>query len=126
MDTIPQSLNTFLADREIRFAGYVSGEYPYKLLDSYGVKIGHLVSIYGDNKKIQLQKDTDMGFAEKVRKLVGLDIERPAIICPSSDWGARNLSKKQIKYAAVDAYASWLMGKNRSWTYPQCVFIGSV
>ncbi|XP_010273755.1 PREDICTED: Werner Syndrome-like exonuclease [Nelumbo nucifera] len=56
---------------------------------------------------------TRAGLAELAREVVGLNVEKPTSVT-RSNWDATYLSAEQIKYATIDAYASFLIGKRLS------------
>ncbi|OVA16742.1 3'-5' exonuclease domain [Macleaya cordata] len=110
LDFIPNSLKSFLADQSIDFLGVGITEDLAKLRGDYGLQCGSGVElgpladrVYGKHQYSRY------GLVQLAREIVGLVIEKPASVV-DSDWSARGLTTEQIKYATIDAYASFAIG----------------
>ncbi|OVA16741.1 3'-5' exonuclease domain [Macleaya cordata] len=110
LDLIPFALSTLLIDQSISFVGVGITEDLSKLECDYGlesvpgIELGQLA-----DKVLGKQQFSGSGLVELACEIVGLSIEKPAS-ASCSDWGLKNLTSEQIKYATIDAYASFVIG----------------
>lgn len=107
-DHIPNSLKNFLADLNITFVGVGIQEDVRKFKNDYGVDCRNVVEL--GPLAANVLGSPARGLSELALTVVGLEVEKP-IDVTLSDWSARALSFEQIKYAAIDAYAAFLIGK---------------
>ncbi|RZC74453.1 hypothetical protein C5167_049936 [Papaver somniferum] len=111
-DEIPSSLVEFLGDPDFTFVGVRIDEDIQKLDDDYDLEVGVAVDLR------YLAADRYNSKALKNAGLMGLagivlnygDIEKPRHVT-MSNWEDYWLSLDQIKYACVDAYVSFEIGK---------------
>ncbi|XP_077252548.1 3'-5' exonuclease-like [Tasmannia lanceolata] len=110
-DRMSQSLKSFLADPKITFVGVGIGGDVRKLERDYGlecrkyVELGKLAaSVYGNPCLI------GYSLVDLAREVVGLDIVKPSTVT-QRNWNERLLTEEQVKYATIDAYVSFRIGK---------------
>ncbi|KAI3883273.1 hypothetical protein MKX03_020561 [Papaver bracteatum] len=111
-DEIPESLHGFLSDPDFRFVGVgiqgdvdkLGGE--YNICVQNFVNLGHLAADKYGSK--QLKNAGLMGLAGLV--LGCGEIPKPRNV-RLSNWDQYHLTPAQIKYACVDAYVSFKIGK---------------
>ncbi|CAO2837610.1 unnamed protein product [Amaranthus hypochondriacus] len=110
VDYLPQSLKDFMGWPNFTFVGVGVDDDVAKLRDEYGL-------ICGNSKDIQdyamglwpMKWWRRPGLKVLARDIAGLHMEKPIHIC-KSDWQVRVLSKEQVEYATIDAYASYKIG----------------
>ncbi|KAI3996345.1 hypothetical protein MKX01_026813 [Papaver californicum] len=110
LNRIPKSLRNFLSNRSITFVGVGITRDISKLDCDYGLKcwsgteLGSLADeIYGT------KQFRGAGLVTLMRQTVGVCIEKPEHVT-RSNWGTKILNIEQIKYATIDAYASFAIG----------------
>ncbi|KAI3981100.1 hypothetical protein MKX01_032240 [Papaver californicum] len=110
LDVIPNSLRNLLMDRSVTFIGVGITQDIAKLDRDYGLKcwsvteLGLLADrVYGT------QQFGGGGLVSLMRQIVGVRIEKPEHVT-RSNWGRNILNTEQIKYATIDAYASFEIG----------------
>ncbi|KAL6647651.1 hypothetical protein ACP70R_015088 [Stipagrostis hirtigluma subsp. patula] len=101
---VPALLRRFLADERVTFAGYNVASDCRKLHAHHGLEVA---------STMELRRESGMGGASMARMaatLLGIrGVEKPAEV-GRSEWDAATLSKKQVRYACVDAYLSCRLG----------------
>ncbi|KAL6954847.1 hypothetical protein U1Q18_034458 [Sarracenia purpurea var. burkii] len=111
MDSIPESIRSFLADPNITFVGVEVGDDASKLRDEYGLSCGRTADIQALAMARWPQRFfRKPGLKKLADELAGVKMEKPKHVC-QSNWEARELNNKQIEYAAIDAYCSYRIGK---------------
>lgn len=108
---LPRSLRDALRDPRLVFAGVRIASDAAKLGKDYGLEVEMAV----DLAKLAAQETNRRelrraGLATLVRELKGRDLKIPREIVLGK-WDARRLSPRQVKYACVDAYYSFKLGK---------------
>ncbi|KAL6880470.1 hypothetical protein ACP4OV_012035 [Aristida adscensionis] len=101
---VPALLRRFLADARVTFAGYNVAADRRRLRAHHGLEVA---------SAMELRRESGMGRAslgEMAAALVGLRMAAKPAAVVRSDWGAAKLSKKQVRYACVDAYLSCRLG----------------
>ncbi|OVA07873.1 3'-5' exonuclease domain [Macleaya cordata] len=110
LDLIPHSLKSFLADHSISFVGVGITDDLAKLRRDYGLECGSGLELGSLADKVYgKQQYSSSGLVELAREVLGFIIEKPESVT-RTDWGAWSLTMEQIKYATVDAYASFAIG----------------
>ncbi|XP_043725508.1 Werner Syndrome-like exonuclease [Telopea speciosissima] len=112
LNVVPASLKNLISDPAVSFVGVGVTEDVAKLLKDYGIEcknaieLGPLAArVYG--KTTEYAKK---GLADLALEVVGFHMEKhPNVSC--SNWDNETLTNEQIKYATIDAYASYLIGK---------------
>ncbi|XP_077252549.1 cleavage stimulation factor subunit 50-like [Tasmannia lanceolata] len=122
-DTMPQSLKSFLADPNITFVGVGIKEDAVKLAGDYGLQCGNYVELGPLAARLLGSPDySGYNLENLAREVVGLNIEkRPTVT--RSNWSERQLSEEQVKYAAIDAYASYRIGKKKLAIILSAIFV---
>jgi hypothetical protein len=101
---VPRVLRRFLADSSVTFAGYNVEADCDKLRAHYGLVVAC---------KMELRRASGMGnasLAEMAARLLGIRGLTKSRKIGMSNWCASTLSKKQVRYACVDAYLSYRLG----------------
>lgn len=114
LDYIPASLRSFLSDPQITFVGVRVEEDAQKLADDYGLAVCKTTDIgdlaisrgYG---RLLLTFKRRLGLKDIAAEVARIRMEKPLNVT-RSDWQVRKLSQEQIKYACIDAYASYAIG----------------
>ncbi|KAI3836531.1 hypothetical protein MKX03_031397 [Papaver bracteatum] len=107
LNFIPKSLRNLLSDRSITFVGVGITEDIMKLDRDYGLKcwsgteLGSLADQVSGTKQFR-----GAGLKSLMHQIVGVRMEKPAHV-KRSNWGLKTLNTEQIKYATIDAYASF-------------------
>ncbi|XP_055815059.1 3'-5' exonuclease-like [Solanum dulcamara] len=111
-DAVPGFLVNFLGDPNFKFVGVgVKGDADkllrdHKLFVSNTVDLNRLaLSIYGE------EVYGKMGLKRMAREVLGKVMEKPLNVTLSK-WDAEELVYEQVEYAAIDAFASFEIGKN--------------
>ncbi|KAI3866631.1 hypothetical protein MKW92_027585 [Papaver armeniacum] len=116
LDSIPKSLRSFLADSSIRFLGVNIKQDTGKLDRYYGLKCNNSIDLGSRIDDIcECYKYSDLQLSELAAEILGVVIVKPPSVA-RSDWGATLLSSEQVKYATIDAYASFAIIKKLSST----------
>ncbi|KAL6968662.1 hypothetical protein U1Q18_034459 [Sarracenia purpurea var. burkii] len=94
----------------ITFVGVEVGDDTSKLRDEYGLSCCRTVDI----QVLAMARWPGVfilkpGLKWLAKEFAGVLMERPKRVC-KSNWEARVLNKKQIQYAAIDAYSSYRVG----------------
>jgi len=112
--SIPPSLVSFLADRNVTFVGVGIEEDAEKLLEDYNL---HVVNIQ-DLRSLAAEKLRDRelnraGIKSLGLRVLGLEVEKPKRITRSR-WDNPWLTPQQVQYATVDAFLSYEIGRSLS------------
>ncbi|MCL7031082.1 hypothetical protein MKW94_008809 [Papaver nudicaule] len=117
LDSIPDSLRNLLSDRSIKFVGVGIAEDIAMLDGDHGLKcwfgheLGSLMAFYATGQQFVSGGGGAGSVSSTIRQVVGLSIEDLEYVIDHSDWSANILTNEQIKVAAIDAYASFAIGK---------------
>ena len=111
-DYIPESLCDFLADDRFTFVGVGVRDDAAKLRSGYGLKVGRMVDLR-TLAATTLGKPAlgEAGLQTLVFEVMGVRMEKPHHVRVSA-WDARKLTYDQLKYACVDAFASFEVGRS--------------
>ncbi|CAK8541831.1 unnamed protein product [Lathyrus sativus] len=108
--SIPESLVAFLEDQENTFLGVGIGEDVEKLLRDYSLRVANFVELctlavekLGDHMKCA-------GLKTLALHVLGKGMEKPRRITMSK-WNDFNLSPQQVRYACIDAFVSFEIGR---------------
>ncbi|KAK1277029.1 hypothetical protein QJS04_geneDACA015873 [Acorus gramineus] len=108
---IPNSLKSFLCQSNVTFVGVGIEADKAKLLADYGVACGKVVELGGLASRVYKKAEYEKyGLADLASKIAGVSVEKPQHV-RVGDWSVGTLDEEQIKYATVDAYASFAVGK---------------
>ncbi|XP_058077609.1 3'-5' exonuclease-like [Magnolia sinica] len=112
MAHIPESLKSFLSDSSAIFVGAGVDRDVTNLRNDYGLIVSNVV----DLQPLAMTLKDSPFFGSKLPGLqnmawvfVGLRMEKPSDVT-MSNWEDKELSREQIKYACIDAYASYKIG----------------
>ncbi|XP_057427131.1 uncharacterized protein LOC130720470 [Lotus japonicus] len=111
MDYIPMSLRSFMTHPEFKFVGVGVKQDIQKLeMDHWlecngGIDVARLATKQWPGRYKSLP-----GLKCLAKELVGLDMKKSKDVCLSK-WESKELTKAQVEYACVDAYASYKIGK---------------
>jgi len=106
LTAIPQSLRDFLS--EMTFVGVEVANDVAKLNREYGLTCQNVKDLR-EAAGVGAGRSPRPGLKQLARQIVELEIEKPKKVT-LSNWEARVLSEIQVKYACVDAYASYCIG----------------
>ncbi|MCL7022362.1 hypothetical protein MKW94_024544 [Papaver nudicaule] len=110
-DEIPRSLHEFISEA-YTFVGVGILDDVTKLRDDYDLNLVYALDVRSLAADLYGRKDFKnlglMGLAEVV---LGDEFEKPRNVT-TSDWSRYRLTQEQIKYACVDAYVSFKIGKH--------------
>ncbi|KAE8818744.1 werner syndrome-like exonuclease [Hordeum vulgare] len=110
---IPPLLRIFLENDTIEFAGAAIGN-DIKKLKFYNLGIRKPIDVQGLGIKVPNQKEGDLVSLEKLAKKVAkISLNKDKSIT-LSQWEKSNLDHDQIKYACLDAYASFEVYRRHS------------
>lgn len=108
---LPQALFAFLADPARRFAGVGVANDAEKLLLDHGLSVRNSFDLgaaaataYGEPRL------RGAGLKELALRVVGIDVQKPKRITMGR-WDHRWLSLEQVRYASIDAYASYAIAE---------------
>ncbi|XP_072967705.1 3'-5' exonuclease-like [Typha angustifolia] len=110
-DFVPDSLAEFLADGRFRFVGVGVEDDAERLVEEHDLEVENTVDLRDLAAvrvgKVELRK---AGLQNLVREVMGVHIEKERRVRMSA-WDQHVLSMDQIKYACVDAFASFEVGR---------------
>ncbi|OVA16740.1 3'-5' exonuclease domain [Macleaya cordata] len=113
LDSIPQSLKTFLADPEICLVGICINDDIAKLRNDHGLECATGLDlaplrdeVYPSPRYSLFNKPENL---ELAREFAAVSAPRPRNLS-SSDWGARSLTLEQIKYSSMTAKFLFMSG----------------
>ena len=103
---VPPLLRQFLADDRIKFAGAAIGN-DIKKLEFYNLGIKNAVDLQQLGIKVPNHKEGQLVSLEKLaEKVAKIKLNKDKSVSLSL-WESSNLNHEQIKYASLDAYASF-------------------
>ena len=101
---VPPSLKALLGDGRVRMAGAnVTGD-ATRLLSGYGVQVGCPCELRDAAARLLGGGAREVSLASLVEDLLGCSLPKGAVRL--SDWEAARLTDSQVRYAALDAWAS--------------------
>uniref|UniRef100_A0A7N1A074 3'-5' exonuclease domain-containing protein n=1 Tax=Kalanchoe fedtschenkoi TaxID=63787 RepID=A0A7N1A074_KALFE len=107
---VAQSLKDFLVNPGFTFAGVGIEADVTKLKNDYGLA-GNVKT--ADVGELAVKKWSGLGnkpgLQELASRIVGLNVTKPNDVTVSN-WEANTLTKEQVEYATIDAYASFKLG----------------
>ncbi|XP_029130621.1 Werner Syndrome-like exonuclease isoform X2 [Cajanus cajan] len=109
-NNIPQSLKSFFVDSDFKFVGVGVINDLNMLKSDYGLESNKGIDISHLAKQIWPDRISSMGLKYLAKELVGLDMKKSKEVC-TSEWKTKDLTRDQIEYASIDAYASFKIGK---------------
>ncbi|XP_073132615.1 3'-5' exonuclease-like [Henckelia pumila] len=109
MDEIPESLKNFLMDPNFTFVGIEVGDDISKLKNEYGLECVSSRDVREAAKERWPGRFRRPGLKDLALEVCGMNLRKPKHVC-MSNWEARELSKYQVEYACLDAYASYKIG----------------
>ncbi|XP_077243623.1 3'-5' exonuclease-like [Tasmannia lanceolata] len=105
-DHIPKTLFDFLLNPNFNFVGVGIEEDVEKLLLDYELKVEHFTDL-----RVLVGKELKgAGLRGMANAVLGFDVEKPKRITMSR-WDSSWLTVDQVRYACVDAYLSFAIGK---------------
>nr|XP_043616111.1 Werner Syndrome-like exonuclease [Erigeron canadensis] len=108
---IPQSLVDFLSNPNYTFTGVGIHEDIEKLKNDYDLEVENVSDL--TTLAVQVYNDRDLygsGLTKLANWVCGMDIHKPKTIT-TSHWDKEWLSLAQVKYACVDAFLSFEIGR---------------
>ncbi|XP_037430745.1 Werner Syndrome-like exonuclease [Triticum dicoccoides] len=110
-DYFPQALVTFLADPDFRFVGVGVQDDANRLSNDHGIGVANTVDLR------HLAADEmgrpwlrQAGLRDVADAVMGASVDKPHSIT-MGPWDAYRLSDEQIKYACIDAFVSFEVGR---------------
>ncbi|KAG1371377.1 Werner Syndrome-like exonuclease [Cocos nucifera] len=110
-DYVPNALLNFLADDRFTFVGVgIDGDVE-RLSDDHDISIGHTTDLRClAAEKMNRPELNQKGLARLAEEVLGVEVRKPRHVTMSR-WDRRDLTWEQIKYAAVDAFLSFEIGR---------------
>ncbi|VAH39505.1 unnamed protein product [Triticum turgidum subsp. durum] len=110
-DYIPRALESFLADRDFRFVGVGVQDDANRLSNDHGLVVNNTVDLRG----LAAEELRDLSLHQAGLKVVagivmGANLNKPQRVRTGA-WDAYRLSHEQIKYACIDAFVSFEVGR---------------
>jgi ribonuclease D len=110
-DFVPQDLVDFLADPGFRFVGVAVRGDADRLSDDHGLHVVNTVDLRRLAAEGMHRPDLrQAGLQALVRAVMGADLQKPKKVT-MGPWDAQDLSADQIKYACIDAFVSFEIGR---------------
>jgi len=111
LDFIPEALVRFLKDPGVKIVGVGIGNDVAKLRNDYGLECGGQLELSAlAAERLQRRELKQVGLKGLAMEVLGLIISKPKNIS-RSNWACRTLQERQIRYACIDAYVSFAIGK---------------
>jgi ribonuclease D len=110
-DYFPDALEEFLADPDFRFVGVGVQEDANRLNNDHDLEVANTVDLRGlaaDCKHDYWLRQA--GLKDIARAVMGSDLDKPYDV-RMGPWDAEHLSQEQIKYACIDAFVSFEVGR---------------
>lgn len=98
---VPMILRRFMADGSVTFAGYNVAADCRKLRDHHGMHVA---------APMELRRGGHASMEEMADRLLGIRGVAKSRKIAVGKWDGTTLSKKQVRYACVDAYLSYRLG----------------
>ncbi|PUZ55506.1 hypothetical protein GQ55_5G217600 [Panicum hallii var. hallii] len=110
-DRVPRALSEFLGDPGVRFVGVGVGADAERLSDDHGLEVANAVDLRGLAAEGLGRPDLrQAGLRAVVAAVMGVDLVKPQRVTMSR-WDASCLSYEQIRYACIDAFVSFEVGR---------------
>ncbi|KAM3331456.1 hypothetical protein ACQJBY_027446 [Aegilops geniculata] len=110
-DFVPQALSGFLADPNLRFVGVGVQEDVERLSDDHSLEVANAVDLRGlAAEGMQMPELRQAGLQAVARTVMGANLQKPQRV-RMGPWDAYCLSYDQIKYACIDAFVSFEVGR---------------
>ncbi|TVU00176.1 hypothetical protein EJB05_54412, partial [Eragrostis curvula] len=110
-DYLPDALADFLAEPCYTFVGVGVGEDAKRLSDDWDLEVASTVDLAGLAAEEMDRPDLRRAGLEAIASAaIGVDVGRPLWV-RTSPWDASQLSHQQIKYACIDAFVSFEVGR---------------
>ncbi|KAF7012722.1 hypothetical protein CFC21_026881 [Triticum aestivum] len=110
-DYVPRALESFLADRDFRFVGVGVQDDANRLSNDHGLVVNNTVDLRG------LAADgmgrpwlRQAGLKDIMGAVMGANLKKPQRVRTGA-WDAHRFSHEQIKYACIDAFVSFEVGR---------------
>jgi len=110
MNKIPSSLQNFMMDSRFEFVGVGVMNDISMLKNNYGLECNKGTDLFLLAKKRWPDRISSGSLKYLAKELVDLDMEKSKAVC-KSDWKVKKLTEEQVKYACIDVYASFKIGK---------------
>ncbi|KAH7557553.1 hypothetical protein ACOSP7_027357 [Xanthoceras sorbifolium] len=108
---IPRSLVDFLSNQSYKFVGVGIDKDVEKLEDDYNLRVVNRVDLRGQAADaLQNASLRNAGLKALAKEVLGLEISKPKAITMSR-WDHRWLTAPQVKYACLDAFVSFKIGR---------------
>ncbi|GAV89072.1 DNA_pol_A_exo1 domain-containing protein [Cephalotus follicularis] len=105
--SLPQSLAQFLANDSYTFVGVGIRKDVEKLEDDYQLRVGNAVDL---RRLVEEEELKNCGLKALARSVLGIEVEKPKSVTMSM-WDNQWLTPSQVKYASVDAFLSFEIGR---------------
>jgi len=110
-DRVPRALAEFLGDRGVRFVGVGVAADAERLSDDHELVVANAVDLRGLAAEGMGRPDLrQAGLRAVVAAVMGVDLVKPRRVTMSR-WDASCLSYEQIRYACIDAFVSFEVGR---------------
>ncbi|OEL33107.1 hypothetical protein BAE44_0005875 [Dichanthelium oligosanthes] len=110
-DRVPRALAEFLGDRGVRFVGVGVEADAERLSDDHELGVANAVDLRGLAAEGMGRPDLrQAGLRALVAAVLGVDLVKPQRVTMSR-WDASCLSYEQIRYACIDAFVSFEVGR---------------
>jgi len=110
LNNLPSNLISLLKHQNVKLAGINIEHDIKKLAQDFNVDLTTVIQNkiieLSDLANTKLRSNTEWGLASLTHRLVGKNLDK-SLPVRISDW-SKQISHEQLKYAATDAYASWL------------------
>ena len=104
---VPEQLRMFLEDKTIKFVGKQIGGDVSKLRREYGVNILEYIELGQLAKRRNVISNAGLSLQDLCAKVLRRHLEKEEAGVRLSNWDVKTLSERQIKYAGLDAWASF-------------------
>ncbi|CAL4962252.1 unnamed protein product [Urochloa decumbens] len=110
-DRVPRALSEFLGDRGVRFVGVGVAADAERLSDDHELDVANAVDLRGLAAEGMGRPELrQAGLRAVVAAVMGVDLVKPQRVTMSR-WDASCLSYEQIRYACIDAFVSFEVGR---------------
>ncbi|CAL4955318.1 unnamed protein product [Urochloa decumbens] len=110
-DRVPRALGEFLGDRGVRFVGVGVAADAERLSDDHELDVANAVDLRGLAAEGMGRPELrQAGLRAVVAAVMGVDLVKPQRVTMSR-WDASCLSYEQIRYACIDAFVSFEVGR---------------
>jgi hypothetical protein len=110
-DRVPGALRDFLACPDHRFLGVAVDGDVRRLAEDCGLAVANAVELrHVAAEVLERPELRGAGFKALTREVTGAHIDKPKRLTMSK-WDERRLSMEQVRYACVDAFVSYEIGR---------------